>query len=170
MIVAPRGAVSPTEPMPGTNRAREFRASDVGYANVTAPGTQGKIRRLGRPGLGRFPIRPCAGAARRRDHRYTGSTIAGCGRLGGPSYRYAQLSVWRLWSRPRTWVEPGKPRCRLLAAAEESHKTPPVTGVAVVDVSLDRIRREEDCADFRPKAPRSRLQVQLGLERPDVPV
>src|ERR1700730_11873813 len=41
---------------------------------------------------------------------------------------------------------------------------------ALVQIPSTRKHSLLRCADFRPKAPRSRLQVQLGLERPDVPV
>src|SRR5260221_14399284 len=41
---------------------------------------------------------------------------------------------------------------------------------ALVQISRTSKRSLLRRADFKPQAPRSRLQAQLGLERPDVPV
>ena len=129
MTIAPRAA-STTEPMPRpTSRSgASCQRCWVRQCNRhPASEPPRKIRRLGRPGPGRFPLRPAAPALRRRESSLSrrppqmpavgdlAGSLMGTGAVS-PSSRHQRSSCKKARS-----------------------------GMAVVDVSLDRIPRKKDC-------------------------
>jgi hypothetical protein len=75
-------------------------------------------------------------------------------------FELARYSGIRAWLE-RVRAQPGHiPQCQMARLA-------PRALVQIAGTSKHSLVRS---ADFRPEAPRSRRQVQLGLERPEVPV